>query len=60
MRITEIVMLAPGMAVMTIGGTFILTRVTASYAVADNGLLISSAISALVDRRVQIRQAMTT
>ena len=49
MRITEIVyvMLAPGMAVMTIGGTFILTRVTASYAVADNGLLISSAISAL-------------
>lgn len=32
---------------MTIGGTFIFTRVTASYAVADNGLLISSAISAL-------------
>jgi hypothetical protein len=34
-RIIEIVMPAPGM------------RVTASYAVADNGLLISSAISAL-------------
>ncbi len=49
MRITEVVylMLAPAMAVMTIGGRFILTRVRASYAVADNGLLILLAISAL-------------